>query len=204
MNLKTLLIIFFGLLAVAGAVVMMSISSGTTNSYEGGMSASKLPRAIPEGRANPFDVVPADEADNRATANNLMAQEAIAATQTRAYTAAPVIQIEGTSGDGRDPMADALVERDDIVTKPVATGFAIPVETIDPALEVTTAPDVDYRVQAAAQAETVVEEPVTPDTSTLDIMMGLTRGSSGPKVVIDSYDGGRERGASPMQSQEFR
>lgn len=204
MNLKTLLIIFFGLLAVAGAVVMMSISSGTSNSFKGGMSDSRLPRAIPEGRANPFDVVPADEADNRATANNLMAQEVIAATQTRAYTAAPVIQIEGTSGDGRDPMADALVQQKTIETPPVETNFAIPVKTIDPSLEITTAPNVDYRVQSTPQSEPVVQEPVTPDPSTFDIMMGLTRGTSGPRVVIDSYDGGRERGVSPMQSQEFR
>lgn len=202
MNLKTLLIIFFGLLAVAGAVVVMSISSGSSSSFEGGLTDSRLPRAIPQGRANPFDVVPAEEADNRATANNQMAAETIAATATRAYTASPVIQIEGTSGDGRDPMADQLVEQEKIETVPVATGFAVPVEPIDPALEVTTAPEIDYRVQAVEEAETV--EPAVPDTSTLDIMMGLTRGSAGPRVVIDSYDSGRERGSSPMQSQEFR
>lgn len=202
MNLKTLLIIFFGLLAVAGAVVVMSISSGSSTSFEGGANDTRLPRAIPEGRANPFDVVPADEADNRATANNQMAADAIATTQTKAYTAAPVIQIEGTSGDATDPMADRLVEQEKVETIPVQTGFAVPVEPIDSDIEVTTAPEVDYKVQEPAAAEPAA--PPTPDPSTLSIMMGLTRGNAGPRVVIDNYDQGRDRGASPMQAQEFR
>lgn len=201
MNLKTLLIIFFGLLAVAGAVVVMSVSSSSTSSFEGGLSESRLPRAIPQGRANPFDVVPAEEADNRATANNQMAAETIAATATKAYTASPVIQLEGTSGDVLDPMADQLVEQDKTATVPPIKSYAVPVATIDPALEVTTAPDIDYRVKAD-DAQPVVQ--ALPDTTTLDVMMGLTRAPTGPKVVIDNYDRGRERGSSPMQSQEFR
>lgn len=206
MNLKTILIIFVGLLSVAGAVIAMSIGSGSSSSFEGGMAGSTLPRAIPQGRAGLFDKVPAEEADNRATINNTLAQEALAAQDLKAYTAAPVIQIEGTSGDGKDPMAGAIVSQEEGAEEESSLfgfrmPFSLPVDAIDPEIEVATAPNVNYKVQ---EQEVVEPEPVAPDTATLDFMMGLTRQNQGPSVVVDSFNQKRDSGASPMQSQDFR
>jgi len=200
MNLKVILFIFLGALMVVGVVVMMNIYSGGGAGFEGGMSPSALPRNIPQGRANPFDVVPADEADNRATANTLLAEEAIADAGTKAYTAAPVIQIEGNSGDAQDPMADQFVAQEvEEVTPAQSKIVNIPVEPIEADLEVATAPEVDYQVQPTDQAA----EPAAPNPSTMGIMMGLMRGKAGPRVVIETFDQDRDRGASPFQAQEF-
>ena len=201
MNLKVILFIFMGALMVVGVIVAMNVYSGGGGSFEGGMSTSALPRDIPQGRANPFDVVPADEADNRATANTLLAEEAIAGSETKAYTAAPVIQIEGNSGDAKDPMADQLVPQDVEEAPPAQSKIVnIPIEPIETDLEVATPPEVDYQIQQTDEAA----EPAAPNPSTMGIMMGLTRGTAGPRVVIDTFDQNRDRGASPFQAQEFK
>ena len=206
MNLKTLLFVFVGLLAVAGVVVAMNLSSGSQTTFQGGTTGSKLPRAIPEGRANPFDVVPAAEADSRATSNNTLAREALVGTDTRAYTAAPVIQLEGTSGDNVDPMADAIVSQNEPSPTPEPR-TPVPVGTISDLLEIVKAPDVDYQVepqQIVEEAPVVVEQAPEPDPNMLNLLMSLTQQNQGPNVVIDSFDQGPDRGSSPMQSQDFR
>jgi len=180
-------------LVATGAIVGMNVlaGGGDEKKFTGGVNGSKLARELPNANADPFQVIDdATEADRRATSNRELAEQAVADTRQPSYTAPPVIQMEGSSGDAADPMADALVDQEE---KPKIE--AEPVEEIKP----VAAPKRDYKIPegtAAAQATT---------GGAIDAALIFQRAMSqaAPSVAVQDFKDDKEGYGVPMISQRF-
>lgn len=207
-NMKTIALVSGGVVVAFGTIIAMNIgaSSQTEASFDGGITAQRLSRQVPQANADPFQVISDEnEAARRATSNRILADEAISSAQGAlpSYTAPPVIHMEGSSGDSSDPMASALVSLD-VTPKPEL------LEQVS--IEPVVAPARDYKVQ---DRENVAETPAVttaptetaaaPVVDPLDLELlrrALTPGRS-YGVSIQSYTGGRETGRAPLVIQQF-
>lgn len=189
-SLKTIGIVAAGVTVAIGAVAAMNIgASRQKTEFEGGITPTTLARSAPVLSQDMFRKVDAEEADRRATANGTLAEETMKASDATSYTAKPVIQLQGTTGDandpaGRQPRADS--------------GLAVNVEAVKP-VEVVKAPETDYKVRDSAAAQPA--RPVDPS-----LINALRRGSSrgAPSIAIESYREDRQRGTAPISAQQWR
>lgn len=205
-NMKTIALVSGGVVVAFGTIIAMNIgaSSETEASFEGGITAQRLSRQVPQANADPFQVIADEnEAARRATSNRILADEAISAAQGAlpSYTAPPVIHMEGSSGDSSDPMASALVSLE-----------VAPPELLEqPAIEPVVAPKRDYKVQdreVVAETPAVTTAPTEATTAPVDpIDLELLRRALTPGrtygVSIQSYTEGREAGRAPLVIQQF-
>ncbi|WP_299592568.1 TrbI/VirB10 family protein [uncultured Tateyamaria sp.] len=200
-SMKSIAIVSGGVVAVVGVIVAMNVVAGDqdTATFDGGVSAQALPRQLPESNADPFQVISdTEEAARRATSNRNVAEEEIARSEgaLQSYTAPPVIQLQGTSGDRSDPMADAFVTDS---RKPAAEPLA-KIEPVRP-------PNVAYKVPVQeVEASTNATPPVTgsPDQWVDDLLRrSMMQGRQSQGISINTYSGSGAGNRVPMNILEF-
>ena len=195
-NMKTILLASGGIGVAFAAIIGMNIAASTKDAegFAGGVSEQKLPRQLPESNADPFTVIAdEDEAARRATSNRAIAEGELSKVEgVTAYTAPPVIQLEGSSGDAFDPMAAALVDQEE----PPAP---VEMEQIEP----VKAPKREYKVPEAPEPVAVAPEPVPPsDPYQLEIMRRALMGNRNFGVTIQQFKDDTQ-GVAPMTVQKF-
>lgn len=195
-NMKTILLASGGIGVAFAAIIGMNIAASTKDAegFAGGVSEQKLPRQLPESNADPFTVIAdEDEAARRATSNRTIAEDELRKVEgVTAYTAPPVIQLEGSSGDEFDPMAAALVDQEEPPTP-------VEVEPIEP----VKAPEREYKVPEAPEPVAVAPEPVPPsDPYQMEIMRRALMGKRNFGVTIQQFKDDTE-GVAPMTVQKF-
>ena len=195
-NMKTILLASGGIGVAFAAIIGMNIAASTKDAegFAGGVSEQKLPRQLPESNADPFTVIAdEDEAARRATSNRTIAEDELRKVEgVTAYTAPPVIQLEGSSGDEFDPMAAALVDQEEPPTP-------VEVEKIEP----VKAAEREYKVPEAPEPVAVAPEPVPPsDPYQMEIMRRALMGKRNFGVTIQQFKDDTE-GVAPMTVQKF-
>lgn len=195
-NMKTILLASGGIAVAFAAIIGMNIAASTKDAegFAGGVSEQKLPRQLPESNADPFTVISdEDEAARRATSNRSIADDELSKVEgATAYTAPPVIQLEGNSGDALDPMAAALVDQKE-APEPVE------MEQIEP----VKAPEREYKVPETPEPVAVAPEPVPPsDPYQMEIMRRALMGQRNFGVTIQQFKDDTQ-GVAPMTVQKF-
>lgn len=201
-NIKTIGLISAGVAVAFGSIVVMNIaaSGSDADNFEGGVSQQALPRQLPESNADPFQVIAdQDEASRRATSNRAVAAEEIARNGGQpSYTAPPVIQMEGNSGDAYDPMAGAWVDQNET---------PMPEALAETQIEPVRAPEVDYKVPETAPVATQeVTTAPTPTNNADDLLLRamLAGGrSSSQSISINTFTPPENTGQAPMVIMEF-
>lgn len=196
-NMKTIVLASVGTLTAFGAIIGMNVaaSDSSTETFGGGVSQQTLPRQLPESHADPFQVISdEDEAARRATSNRKIAESESGGTP--AYTAPPVIQLEGTFGDSSDPMAGALVKKVD----PRPAPEALEVATIEP----VAAPKREYKVPETPQATATPAPSSTSDPLAEAALRGALLNGRHQAVSIQTYSPPQSRSVAPMVLQEFK
>ena len=194
-NMKTIALVSGGVVVAFAAIIGMNMVASNTEdeNFAGGVSQQKLPRQLPESNADPFQVISdEDEAARRATSNRRIAEEEIRQVgDVPAYTAPPVIQLEGSSGDSSDPMASALVDQKDRPT---------PEELDQAVIEPVKPPEREYKVPKT--------QGVTATAPTDPLMDAMVRsalmGNRFHGVNIQTFSAPDGPGRVPMTLQEFK
>ncbi len=195
-NMKTIALVSGGVVVAFVAIIGMNMVASNTEeeSFAGGVSQQKLPRQLPESNADPFQVISdEDEAARRATSNRRIAEEEIRQVgDVPAYTAPPVIQLEGSSGDSSDPMASALVDQKDRPT---------PEELDQAVIEPVKPPEREYKVPAETQGVTAT---ATADPFMDAMVRRALMGNRFHGVNIQTFSAPDGPGRIPMTLQEFK
>lgn len=194
-NMKTIGLVSGGVVVAFVAIIGMNMAASNKDeeSFAGGVSEQKLPRQLPESNADPFQVISdEDEAARRATSNRRIAEEEIRKVgDLPAYTAPPVIQLEGSSGDGSDPMASALVDQEERPT---------PEELEQAVIEPVKPPEREYKVpETEGVAATTTTDPFTDAMIRRALMGNKFHG-----VNIQTFNAPDGPGRVPMTLQEFK
>lgn len=197
-NMKTIVLVSGGVVAAFVAIIAMNMAASNQDDegFAGGVSAQQLPRQLPESNADPFQVISdEDEAARRATSNRLIADEAVNSDGAlAAYTAPPVIQLEGSSGDGSDPMASALVDQEE-PQEPRPT----PEELEQAVIEPVKPPERDYKVpETEGVTATATSDPFLDEVIRRALMSNRSHG-----VNIQTFSAPDGPGRVPMTLQEF-
>ena len=195
-NMKTILLASGGVGVAFAAIIGMNMAASTKDaeSFAGGVSEQQLPRQLPESNADPFAVIAdEDEAARRATSNRTIAKDELSKTEgIAAYTAPPVIQLEGSSGDAFDPMAAALVDQEE-PPKPVE------MEQIEP----VKAPEREYKVPETPKAAEATPQTLPPsDPYQMEMIRRALMGQRKFGVTIQQFEDDAQ-GVSPMTVQKF-
>jgi hypothetical protein len=195
-NMKTILLASGGIGVAFAAIIGMNMAASTKGSerFAGGVSAQKLPRQLPESNADPFAVIAdEDEAARRATSNRTIADDELRKVEgVTAYTAPPVIHLEGSSGDAFDPMGAALVDQEE-PPEPVE------MEQIEP----VKAPEREYKVPEVPEPVAVAPEPVPPsDPYQMEILRRALMGQRNFGVTIQQFKDDT-KSVAPMTVQKF-
>lgn len=200
-NMKTILLISGGVVAAFGAIIVMNIAASNTDAenFGGGVSQQTLPRQLPESNADPFQVISdEDEAARRATSNRNIADETIKGSggALQSYTAPPVIQMEGSSGDAQDPMAGAFVN----------DAAPVPEALAETAIEPVRAPEIEYKVPETTVTESAPVTGATGGDPLTDNLLrrALLNGSRQQGISINSYNHDGGNGRVPMTIMEFQ
>ncbi|WP_273794829.1 DotG/IcmE/VirB10 family protein [Brucella intermedia] len=192
-NMKTIALVSGGVVVAFVAIIGMNMAASNKDdeSFAGGVSQQRLPRQLPESNADPFQVIAdEDEAAKRATSNKRVADEEIrkVGEVVPAYTAPPVIQLEGSSGDSSDPMASALVDQRD---RPTELEQA-KIEPVKPAKR-------EYKVpESTARAPASSGNPLEDE-----LIRRALIGTRSYGVSIQTFSNNDDRGYSPMTIQQF-
>lgn len=198
-NMKTIAFISCGVVAAFGVIIGMNVGASTQSEegFEGGVTEQRLSRQLPESNADPFQVISdEDEAARRATSNRRIAdEELLTLDSNQSYTAPPVIHMEGSSGDGLDPMASAIVPEE---VRPA------PVALEQPVIEPVQAPERDYKVPEQAEATPEEAEQAPADTLALEALLRSMQNSTGQRVSIQTFPDQGGRGNIPMTVKEYQ
>jgi hypothetical protein len=183
-NIKTIGMIAGGVVIAFGAIVVMNIGASNRGGegFNGGVSNQQFPRQLPEANADPFQVISdEEEAARRATSNSTLARDEVAASNGTmpSYTAPPVIQSQGSSGDANDPMAGAIVKGE---------GVSMPDTLAETAIEPVKAPEVEYKVPERQAAAAPVKSSGTYNPGTNELLLrGMMNGKTNQGISINSY-----------------
>lgn len=196
-NMKTIALVSGGVVVAFAAIIGMNMvaSDKEGENFAGGVSQQRLPRQLPESNADPFQVIAdEDEAARRATSNRRIAEEEIRQVgDVPAYTAPPVIQLEGSSGDSSDPMASALVDQEDRPT---------PEELEQAVIEPVKPPEREYKVP---ETEGVTATATATTDPFMDAMVRRAlMGNRQHGVNIQTFSAPDKPGLVPMTLQEFK